>query len=83
MSCSSRSSHWSQASGGSITGIRSWISAIFSLGSPVMIVQDTSSSSLPSGRQTSHRPAKAIGSSSGRWMNHGCFLACPSRLVHS
>ena len=43
----SGSSHAAQALGGSITGIRSWISAIFSLGSPVMIVQLRMSSPRP------------------------------------
>ena len=67
--------------GGSMIGIRSWISAILSLGSPVMIVHETSSSSLPSGRQTSHNPAMASSAPPSRLNMCGSFFL-PS-LFHS
>src|SRR5690606_193770 len=67
----SRSSQASQADAGRITGIRSWIVAITSFGAVVMIVQDRSGSwPLFGPRQTSHSPAKAYGSPSGRWMKY-------------
>ena len=65
----SRSSQVSQADGGRITGMRSWILAISEFGVVVMIVHDRIGSwSLSGPRQTSHRPANAYGSPSGRWM---------------
>src|SRR5207302_736340 len=56
------SSHWSHASGGSTTGMRSWIDCSASLASVVMITQERTGS--PSGCSgschTSQSPANAI-----------------------
>ena len=64
-------------------GMRSWISAIFSLGWPGDDggAERGRSVAALGGRQTSHRPAKASGSPSGRWMKYGCFFFWPRRLV--
>ena len=54
------SSHCSSSSGRRITGIRLWTGRTSSLGSVVMMVND--STRFPSGlRHTSHRPARANG----------------------
>ena len=87
----SGSSHVSQALGGSITGIRSWTGRTFSLGSPVMIVQDRrvpppasrSASDALGSFHTDHNPAKANGSPSGRCMYIGCFFFWPGTFIHS
>ena len=69
--------------------MRSWICAIVSLGVVVMIVHDRSGSPvrLPSASlgpfQTSHSPAKANGSPSGRWTKYGCFRLAPGTFFHS
>ena len=59
-SCTSRSSQVSHASGGRITGIRSWMVAMTSFGVVVMIVHDRNGSWSPSVPfQTSQSPARA------------------------
>ena len=91
MSWIAGSSQVSQASRGSITGMRSWTGRTLSLGSPVMIVQEwsvpppASRSALGAlgSRQTDHSPAKANGSPSSRWMNIGCFFFWPGTFIHS
>ena len=88
MSSLSGSSHSSHAEGGRITGIRSWICAIVSLGVVVMIVHDRSGSPCGCPRRPwapppSHRPAKANGSPSGRWMKYGCLRLAPGTFLHS
>lgn len=56
---------------GNITGIRSWISAIFSLGEPVTMVVERNTTTSPVAslpRHSAQSPANAKGSPSGRVM---------------
>ena len=87
-SCCSRLSHAAQASGGRITGMRSWIGAISAFGAVVMTQQVSSQSaaSHASGeRHASNRPAKANGgaplSPPLGLMYQGCLT--PPTLCHS
>jgi hypothetical protein len=72
-SWTSGSSQVSHASGGRITGIRSWIGAMVSLAVVVMMVQERMGSTSPAPCQISHMPAKASGDPSAEWMNIGCL----------
>ncbi len=61
-------------SGARITGMRSWSGRTRSLASVVIIVHDSIADGpvLPN---LSHKPAKAKGLSSRKWMKYGCFAA--------
>ena len=88
MSWMAGSSQVSQASRGSITGMRSWTVRTFSLGSPVMIVHERSvpppasrSASVALGsRHTDHSPAKAKGWSSVAVDEHRLLGLLPGDL---
>jgi hypothetical protein len=74
------SSQASWSAGSRITGIRLWIGASSAFAAVVTMVQVSSGPSGP--RQTSHKPAKAKGARSRRWISIDC-LRPPSTLRHS